>query len=757
MLLSGRQDGFVAARGVVPESGDGQRCEVRVAVAGERVAGLAGERAHGVVGSLVQALARLDERLRRAVDAAAAAYGPDAAADPHRGLYVGADELARLLSRAPALPPLGPAAAEPLVPAHDPSFGWLARAFALEPFDLDVVLIALAPELDLRYERLYAYLQDDVTRRRPSVDLALNLLCADAAGKLAARARFAPDAPLARHLIVELVSDPDRPGQPLLARSLALDDQVVRAILGERSLDGRLAGCARLVAEPRDAVADVPELASRIPSLARLARSALAEGRPLRLSFEGRPGSGRSRLAEGLAAELGLSLLAVDLARALEPAAESAARLALAVREARLQGALLFLGDLDALRGPDRSAQLEALLHEIEDLPGIAILAGSRPFAATRTAGRRRPAGLMSVEFPLPDARARRAHWRAALADAGVKPSARTIDALAGRFRLTSGQIADAVAAAGDRAAQRAAEAGPGSAAPAEEDLFAAARAQTGEGLAALARKVTPRRTFADIVLPPDRLAHLQEVCGAVRHRSLVYDDWGFDERLSLGKGLNVLFAGPSGTGKTLAAEILAHELGLELYAIDLSAVVSKYIGETEKNLSRIFDEAETASAILFFDEADALFGKRSEVKDAHDRYANIEVGYLLQRMEQYDGTVVLATNLRRNMDEAFVRRMHFTIEFPLPDEHDRLRIWRTVWPAATPRDPEVDLAALAERFQLAGGHIRNIALAGAFLAAGDGRVVKMEHLLHATRREYQKLGQLLLGGATEGSAGLSP
>jgi SpoVK/Ycf46/Vps4 family AAA+-type ATPase len=706
-----------------------------MAVAGERIAGLAEGPPSVVLGALVPALARLDERLRHAVAAAVSAYGPEAAGDPHRGLYVGDDEVARLLDRAPVLPPLGPRPGEPLVTDDDPALGRLARAFALEPFDLDVVLVALAPELDLRYERLYAYLQDDVTRRRTSVDLTLNLLCADAADKLAARARFAPDAPLRRHRIVELVVDPDRPAQPVLAQSLALDDQIVRAVLGERSLDARLVGCARLVSDPRDTLGDVPEAADRARSVVPLARAALAEGRPLRLSFEGRPGSGRSRAAEALAAALGLPLLAADLGRVLEPAADAASRLALLVREARLQGALLFLGDLDALRAPERSTELEQLLRELHDHPGIVVLAGAQRFAPTRTAGRRRPAGLVTVEFPLPDARARLAHWEARLAGVATTASASTIGELGSRFRLTPGQIADAVAAAGERAA-----------APTPDDLFAAARTQSGDGLAALARKVTPRRTFADIVLPRDRLAQLVEVCNAVRHRSLVYDEWGFDERLSLGKGLNVLFAGPSGTGKTLAAEILAHELGLELYTIDLSAVVSKYVGETEKNLARIFAEAETASAILFFDEADALFGKRSEVKDAHDRYANIEIGYLLQRMEEYDGTVVLATNLSRNMDEAFVRRMHFTIEFPLPDEDDRLRIWRAVWPEATPLDPGVDLAVLAHRFELAGGHIRNIAVAGAFLAAADGRVVTMEHLLHATRREYQKLGQVVLG-----------
>jgi SpoVK/Ycf46/Vps4 family AAA+-type ATPase len=205
-----------------------------------------------------------------------------------------------------------------------------------------------------------------------------------------------------------------------------------------------------------------------------------------------------------------------------------------------------------------------------------------------------------------------------------------------------------------------------------------------------------------------------------------------------------------------MAAEIIAGALGLELYKIDLSTVVSKYIGETEKNLSQVFAEAETSNAILFFDEADALFGKRSEVRDSHDRYANIETGYLLQRMEEYEGVVILATNFRKNMDEAFVRRLHFTVEFPFPNEADRRRIWEGIWPDDTPRDPALELNFMAERFEVSGGNIRNIALAAAFLAADNSGIVDMTQLLRATRREYQKIGKVISGERFK-MAGIQP
>jgi SpoVK/Ycf46/Vps4 family AAA+-type ATPase len=279
---------------------------------------------------------------------------------------------------------------------------------------------------------------------------------------------------------------------------------------------------------------------------------------------------------------------------------------------------------------------------------------------------------------------------------------------------------------------------------PTAQDLYAACRAQSSGRLDNLAHKVRTTYTWADIVLPPDQIAQLREICIQVRHRRTVLETWGFDRHLAMGKGVNALFAGQSGTGKTMAAEIIAADLGLELYKIDLSTMVSKYIGETEKNLDRVFTAAQEANAILFFDEADALFGKRSEVKDAHDRYANIEVGYLLQKMEEYDGVVILATNLRNNLDDAFVRRLHIAIDFPFPEEADRLRIWRKVFPPAAPLADDVDLGFLAKQFKLAGGNIRNIALLAAYLAAENGAELGMAQLVRAVKREYQKIGKLV-------------
>jgi SpoVK/Ycf46/Vps4 family AAA+-type ATPase len=224
-----------------------------------------------------------------------------------------------------------------------------------------------------------------------------------------------------------------------------------------------------------------------------------------------------------------------------------------------------------------------------------------------------------------------------------------------------------------------------------------------------------------------------------------VYIDWGFEKKLSLGKGLNILFAGESGTGKTMAAEIVANELHLDLYKIDLSSIVSKYIGETEKNIDQIFKEAEASNAILFFDEADAIFGKRSEIKDSHDRYSNIEVNYLLQKLEDHREIVILASNLAKNIDSAFVRRMQFWIEFPFPEEQNRLVIWKNMFPEKAPRSEDVDFEFLARQFNITGGAIKNIVLTGAFLAAEESSPISLRHLIMATKREYEKMGRPIL------------
>jgi len=304
---------------------------------------------------------------------------------------------------------------------------------------------------------------------------------------------------------------------------------------------------------------------------------------------------------------------------------------------------------------------------------------------------------------------------------------------------LSPGQIRDAIVAAGDL---HVLEGCNGSSLQAGE-LSEGARSQSDQSLGKLAVRVRGAHTWSDLVLAPAILDQIKEIVSAIRLRHEVYSGWGFKKWLASGTGMVILFSGAAGTGKTMTAGIMARDLGLDLYKIDLSGVVSKYIGETEKNLDRIFQAARSANGILFFDEADALFGKRSEVKDAHDRYANIEVAYLLQKMEEHDGVVILATNLSRNLDEAFSRRMHYILEFPLPNAHARERLWRGMFPPQAPLGEDVDFRFLADQFPLAGGDIRNVVLSAAFAAAQSGSRICMRHIVPALARLNANKGKV--------------
>jgi SpoVK/Ycf46/Vps4 family AAA+-type ATPase len=618
----------------------------------------------------------------------------------------------------------------------------ISELFGLNPFEERSLVVCLAPEIDRSYEKLYAYLQDDVTRRKPSVDLLMNLLLSTMSERLLARAAFEPDGTLLKFRLLQLFDDSAAP-TPLISRFLKLDDRIVDFLLGRGRIDARLGTIASLSNE--DDFESIQVGGERENQIRDFVRAYFGEPGPrkenLVFYFYGPYGSGKRALAELIATDLGLPLIVGDVSKINEAQLPFEEAVWLLGREALLQPAILCLDNFDHLVAgdPNRRPQLEALLEMVRSCSVFAILLGAGPW---NPRGLLKNSQFLDVGFTVPDDGERRNFWVTA-ASRGFQ-LAEDVDpgAIASKFRLTQGQIQDALASARARVSLRS----PGVEAITSEDLEAACRAQSSEKLSALARKIEPGHVWDDIVLPDEVLKQLREICQRVVYRHRVLSDWGFGAKLSLGKGVNALFAGPSGTGKTMATEIIARELGLDLYKIDLSGVVSKYIGETERNLDRVFSAAEDANAILFFDEADALFGKRSEVRDSHDRYANIEISYLLQKMEEYEGLAILATNLRANLDEAFIRRLAFTIHFPFPDEASRLRIWRGIWPTSMSLDYGVDLELLAEQFKLSGGNIKNIALAAAFLAAECNSAVTMAHLLHATRREFQKLGKPLVG-----------
>lgn len=691
-----------------------------------------------LLNGLLPLLERLDLLLERAIAATDLAVGDAATTDPHRGLHITDAEAERLLTREPGVPTFLGYGYEPVeFPAEllppDSRLAWLQQTFGLSNFDVDVVAIALAPELDRRYERLYAYMQDDVRCRRPTIDLALNLLCVDAASKLAYRSRFAPAAPLIKHQLLHLECDSHYPPPTFLSRSLRLDEQVVHFLLHQPGLAEPVASICQLL--PPEALlqqqSPLRELADDLvhPLLENIL-AAWHQQAPLCLYLEGRDRPGKRHLAMTLATEIGVPLLMVEGDR-LCTQSEVPALLKRLFREAWFQQALLYLDGIDDFYSADQALGYQTLVECLAATQQVTLLSGTLPWKPQANS----PLGIVTIPFPLPDFELRRYYWQQSLQATHISWNEAELDRLANHFRLTAEQIQAAVLSA-QTTSQVTGK---------TIDLFAAARGQAGHELRSLARKIDPHYSWTDIVLPPTQCTQLQELCNQSRHQHRVYEQWGFGQKLSLGKGLNALFSGLPGTGKTMAAEVIAKELQRDLYKIDLSQVVSKYIGDTEKNLDRIFTAATDSNAILLFDEADALFGKRSEVRDAHDRYANIEVAYLLQKMEEYEGIAILTTNARSSIDEAFVRRLQFIIEFPLPTAVERYAIWQHVLPEQLPRHPDLDIHTLAETYELTGANIRNVALAAAFFAATAEEPLDTKHLKQAIYREHQKMGKLML------------
>lgn len=666
--------------------------------------------------AIADSLRRLDSRLMAMTEAARAETGREPGADPFRGLYVSETDIARLLS-APNLPAAAPLR-DPL--AHGERFDDLAKRYRLSAMELDALLLAVAPEIDLRYERIFAYLQDDVNRRRPSTDLALGVLGARGEERFHMRTIFHASAPLRRNGLIGLAGDESA---PWLRRELHADARIVAFLAGDDGIDERLSGFVR--SAPGAGNTNAADA-----GLLRLVRKAIASRSPLRVCVRGADEEEKRAQASACAATVALPLLMADVAIAARMPGGFEQSLEILLREAALRNAILHVEGLDAI--PDENLR-ETFWRSLNGFEGAAIISSN---GDTRT-GRVRVKGLIAITFETPEWQGRRAAWKRAMQTRGSRPKAAALDALAECFALGVTCIEDAAESAAKLAEYR------GEPLRARH-AFEAARTSSGHELAALTHRVKPIHGWDDIVLPDEARDSLREICRRVERRHRVLEDWGFEGKLSGGKGVNALFHGHSGTGKTMAAEVVAGELHLDLYKIDLASVVSKYIGETEKNLDRIFSAASNANAILFFDEADALFGKRSEVRYSQDRYSNLEISYLLQKMEQHEGVSILATNLRQNLDDAFLRRLSFTISFPFPDEANRRKIWERIWPKKTPVCADVDAAWIASRFLLSGGNIRNVALAAAFLAVDDGGTVTLQHVLRAVEAEFRKMGKTL-------------
>ncbi len=632
--------------------------------------------------------------------------------DPFRGLYVNDETVDQLLA-GPAEAPTWVDEERLTVEAEAdaaeasgevPRLRRLTRDAGLSDVDVELLMVAMLPDLDNRFERLYGYLNDDVTRRRASVALSL-ALAGESAMSAPARGRLESSRPLVgRGLIV--VEDGDR---PFLTRGLRVPDRVVAHLLGDNAPDPML-GVA------------IEEATPYASPLAGQLAQALRSGVGMVHLRERVPGTGAAVAVAALAAA-GREALVLDLNRV--PATEAITVLGVAVREALLRGAGLVAGPVELLAegAPDA-------VHLLARGGVPLLLIGSTTWDPTWSM-----TTPLVMDAPTLSRSERRGWWERELGQhaAGLDPAA-----LAGHLALGPAQVRNAI-----RAAEASARlsGGPLSA----EDLRRGVRAQNAAGLERLARRIEPDVQWEDLVLAAPVMRGLQEVAARARHRDTVLTDWRMRRGGGRGHGVTALFAGDSGTGKTMSAEVIAADLRLDLYTVNLATVVDKYIGETEKNLERIFAEAGGVNAVLFFDEADAIFGKRSDVRDAHDRYANIESAYLLQRLETFDGLAVLATNLRSNIDEAFTRRLDAIIDFPAPTPELRRSLWQRCLAPPLPVADGLDFDFLADSFELAGGNIRSASTTAAYLAAAVGSAVSMEQVIAAVEQEYRKLGRLVL------------
>jgi hypothetical protein len=591
----------------------------------------------------------------------------------------------------------------------------LCTTFGLSLFERDILLMCAGMELDSSFTSLCASAQGDPMRAYPTFSLAL------AALPDAHWSAITPDAPLRRWRLIEIGT-----GSGLTTSMLRIDERVLHYLAGVHNLDERLRGMVeplRMLEYP-DLVPSHLALVERLTGVWQQteARSALPVAQ-----LCGSEAAGKREIAAAACVKLGLNLNFISASFIPVVPAELDALIRLCEREAALGKSALMV-DCDDVNMNDATRRM-VINQMIERTNGPLIVTTREPL-------RMRERSMVTIDVGKPTSGEQRNIWESALGSVTSDLNS-NVDTLVSQYSMGARAIHNACAdALGSMASGN--DGNSKDSNGLGKLLWDACRVQARPRLDNLAQRIEPAATWDDLVVPGMQHQTLLEIAVHVKERAKVYESWGFGAKSSGGLGISALFTGGSGTGKTMAAEVLANELRLDLYRIDLSQVVSKYIGETEKNLRHVFDAAEEGGAILLFDEADALFGKRSEVKDSHDRYANIEVSYLLQRMEAYRGLAILTTNMKSAVDTAFLRRIRFIVHFPFPDAKQRMRIWEGIFPESTPTDG-LDMEKLA-RLNVAGGNIRNIALNAAFLAADAGDGVGMKHLLRAARSEYAKM-----------------
>lgn len=635
-----------------------------------------------------------------------------------------------------------------------PALYGLAESFELDSFERDLLLLTLAPAIDGSFNTLFGRAKGSAYRDSLDIDAALSILVTTMEERMAKRSAFSLSGRLLKNNLL-LLGRGFGDGDGFLSLELKLPTRLVSLLLGQADEDESLQGFSRLL-EPTETLAQVVlpiedrqrlfELVAQHNAYLQALHDwgldkTIAYGRGVTLLFSGAPGTGKTLTARALANQLGLRLLLVDSSRLASTGSQFEQSLENLMREAKLQRAVLFFDECEGLFGAQNrfGGNLPSLLQAIERFDGICILATNVPKALDHALERRI---LYRIVFETPTPSMREAIWRLHLPE--TVPLAPDVDLgyLARRFEFSGGFIKNAVLLAVGAASSRSVSTDQ-PALVTQDDLLEAAWAQMRHRLSEYADRDVAELRLKDLILPDDIRGQVLEIIEAVSSQGIVFREWGFGRKFNKGRGLSALFDGEPGTGKTLSAEVIAAELGLSLFRVNVANVVSKYIGETEKNLTRIFAEARSSQSVLLFDEADSLFSKRVEVKGSNDRFANMEINVLLQLIERYDGLVILTTNLKTSIDTAFERRLSFKINFPFPEADTRATIWRQLIPDTAPLSEDVDFDVLGDSFELSGGSIKNAVLRAAYRAASGNSKITLDLFEDAAKRECQAAGKL--------------
>jgi len=708
---------------------------------------------------LLDELMCLDVRLERAMRRINAAAAEDAAAGSYRGMYMSQEEAARLLDQENSEDmheeeeqllrqlehyiAVRLASTDKRLPLPLPR---LRQLYQLNDLELRLLVAAAAPHVDRKYQRLYGYVQDDMTCQYVTIDLLLRICCTHPLEKRQALARLRPASSFSRVFFQHVAAAGPAQSSSLLTRPIRLDDRIVHYMLG---LDWKFEGpLAHTSLFRREKNLRLPPLSIQEDwqiRMRRLAEQVNTNRESVVWLLHGPSGSGKTFQARHFCASLGKALLEWDVTHAPADDAAFAEMVEMLLREARLADAIPAFDRIHTLLPTEDTSdhsRLNRLIERLEAWNGFVFLFGEEDCKLALPQHSR--LAVYSVPLGTPSMDDRMKLWNKHASPA-LPLSSEDAGMLASKFRFTPGRIK----AAADEARkqlewQRLAGEDGKAVTSVSSIVHQSAYRLIDHRLQDKTRKIEPKFGWDDLILPKETMELLQQACSRLKHRHKVMHEWGFDRKLPYGRGISLLFTGPPGTGKTMSAAVMAKAMEAELYRVDLSRVVSKYIGETEKNLADIFDQARLSGAILFFDEADALFGKRSEVKDSHDKYANMETSYLLQKMEEYDGLTILATNFSQNLDEAFSRRIQFIVKFPFPDAEQREQLWRSAFPREAPLD-DIDFEWLSHNVELSGGPIKNIVLTSAYLAAAEDVPVSMKHMMDGIFQEYKKSGKLLL------------